>query len=97
MARPSKLDPSAVDAWLASNAGWERQGEGAIARTFKFRDFGEAFGFVARIALIAEKKDHHPDIELGWGRARVAWSTHDAGGLTLLDLELAEATQRLVE
>ena len=44
----------------------------------------------------AEKRDHHPDMELGWGKAKVAWSTHDAGGLTQLDLDLAETTEKLV-
>jgi 4a-hydroxytetrahydrobiopterin dehydratase len=94
MSRPSKLDPSAVDAWLAAHPGWERAGE-AIARRFSFADFAAALGFVVRVGCYAEKKDHHPDIELGWGRARVAWSTHDAGGITQLDLDSAEATTKL--
>lgn len=94
MARLPKLDHEAVEAWLASHPAWERSGE-LIARTFKFRDFSEALGFVVRVGMLAEKKDHHPDVELGWGRARVAWSTHDAGGLTRFDLDAAEATDQL--
>jgi 4a-hydroxytetrahydrobiopterin dehydratase len=47
---------------------------------------------VVRVGLAAEKKDHHPDVELGWGRARVLWTTHDAGGITSLDVELAALT-----
>jgi 4a-hydroxytetrahydrobiopterin dehydratase len=97
MARPAKLDPSAVDAWLGSHPGWERDGDGkGIARSFKLADFGAALAFAVRIGMIAEKKDHHPDILLGWGKARVLWTTHDAGGITDLDLELAEATDSLV-
>jgi 4a-hydroxytetrahydrobiopterin dehydratase len=66
-----------------------------VARSFKFADFSAAVGFVVRLALAAEKKDHHPDVELGWGKARVLWSTHDAGGITELDLVLAEITDKL--
>jgi len=96
MARPSKLDRSDVDAWLTAHPGWEREGEAAIVRTFKLADFGAALGFAVRLGMIAEKKDHHPDILVGWGKARVLWTTHDAGGITRLDLDLAEATDSLV-
>ena len=95
MTRPTKLEKSAVDAWLAKHSGWERQGEGALARTFKLKDFSAALGLVVRVGLAAEKQDHHPDVELGWGKARFLWSTHDAGGITQLDLSLAETTETL--
>jgi 4a-hydroxytetrahydrobiopterin dehydratase len=95
MVRPSKLDPSTLDAWLAAHPGWERAGDGAVARRFSFPDFASALGFVVRLGCYAEKADHHPDVELGWGRARVAWSTHDAGGVTQLDIDAAEATSSL--
>jgi 4a-hydroxytetrahydrobiopterin dehydratase len=70
-------------------------GAGALARTFKFPDFASALAFVVRLGCVAEKRDHHPDVELGWGKARVSWSTHDAGGITQLDLDMAEATTKL--
>jgi 4a-hydroxytetrahydrobiopterin dehydratase len=92
MARPTRLEAPVVDAWLAAHPGWERAGDGAIARTYKLPDFAAALGFVVRVGCFAERKDHHPDVELGWGRARFAWSTHDAGGVTQLDLDAAEAT-----
>ncbi|MCC6999453.1 MAG: 4a-hydroxytetrahydrobiopterin dehydratase [Deltaproteobacteria bacterium] len=95
MPRPSKLNPETVDAWLATHAAWQRVGDGAIARAYRFPDFSAALGFVVRVGLLAEKKDHHPDVELGWGKARLLWSTHDAGGITELDLELAEASDQL--
>lgn len=95
MPRPSQLNPETVDAWLAKNTAWQRVGDGAIARVYRFPDFSAALGFVVRVGLVAEKKDHHPEVELGWGKARVLWSTHDAGGITELDLELAEATDSL--
>lgn len=94
MARPTKLPEEAIAAWLADHPGWERA-QGAIARAFRFPDFAAALAFAVRVGMIAERRDHHPDLEIGWGRARVTWSTHDAGGVTSLDLELAEATDRL--
>jgi 4a-hydroxytetrahydrobiopterin dehydratase len=87
----SKLDPAAVDAWLAKHPGWERIGSDSIARRFKMPDFASALAFAVRLGCMAEKRDHHPDLELGWGRFRVLWSTHDAGGVTQLDLDAAEA------
>ena len=95
MVRPHKLDQAAVDSWLVAHAGWQRIGDHGIGRSFKFADFGAALGFVVKVGCAAEKRDHHPDMELGWGKARVVWSTHDAGGITSLDLELAEATDKL--
>ena len=94
MPRTSKLEPSAIDAFLASHTGWGRVGD-AIARTYTFADFSAALAFVVRVGMVAEKFDHHPDVELGWGRAKISWTTHDAGGLTGLDLELAERTDSL--
>ena len=96
MARPSKLPPGAVDAWLASHPGWARENEVALARTFKLADFASAIGFAVKVGCAAERRDHHPDLEVGWGRAKVLWTTHDAGGITQLDLDLAEATEKLV-
>ena len=96
MSRPAKLEPGTIEAFLSAHEGWARVGPGeAISRAYSFADFSAALGFVVRVGLAAEKKDHHPDIELGWGKARVRWSTHDAGGITSLDLELAEMTDLL--
>ena len=61
----------------------------AIRRSFRFRDFGEAFAFMTRIALEAEKADHHPDWSNSWNRVDIALTTHSAGGLTGRDLALA--------
>jgi 4a-hydroxytetrahydrobiopterin dehydratase len=95
MARPTKLDATVVDAWLAQHPGWERAGTGALAKRFGFPDFATALAFTVRVGCLAEKNDHHPDVELGWGRARVLWSTHDAGGITQLDLDAAATTDKL--
>jgi len=94
MARPQKLDSSTVDTWLAAHSGWERKGE-ALTKRFKFPDFGSAVAFTVRVGFEAEKRDHHPDIAIGWGRADVLWTTHDAGGITELDLALATCCDEL--
>ena len=94
MARPSKLDRTVVDAWLARHPGWVLEGD-ALVRTFATADFAAALAFAVRLGMVAEKRDHHPDILIGWGKARVLWSTHDAGGISQLDLDLAEVTEEL--
>ncbi len=97
MTRPTKLEDKEIEAWLAAHPGWTSEKGAAIARAFKFPDFSAALAFVVRVGLAAEKKDHHPDVELGWGKARVLWSTHDAGGITSLDLELAALTDSFAQ
>ena len=76
-------------------AGWKKaKGRNAIAKTFVFADFNEAFGFMARVALMAEKLDHHPEWSNVYKTVDVTLSTHDAGGLTELDIKLAEAMDK---
>ena len=69
----------------------------AISRSFKFRDFNEAFGFMTRAALVAERMNHHPEWFNVWNRVDVTLSTHDAGGLTELDIKLAAAMDKLAK
>jgi 4a-hydroxytetrahydrobiopterin dehydratase len=76
--------------------GWsEVRGREAISRTFAFKDFNEAFGFMSRVALVAEKRDHHPEWRNVYKTVEVTLSTHDAGGVTELDIKLAEAMDKL--
>jgi 4a-hydroxytetrahydrobiopterin dehydratase len=70
-------------------------GRDAITRTFTFKDFNAAFGFMTRVALAAERMNHHPEWFNVWNRVEVTLSTHDAGGLTERDLKLAEAMDRM--
>jgi 4a-hydroxytetrahydrobiopterin dehydratase len=95
MAHATKLDPRVIDAWIGEHPGWERSDAGAIAKRYTFPDFASALAFVVRLGCHAERRDHHPDLELGWGRVRVAWSTHDAGGVTELDLAAGETSDKL--
>jgi 4a-hydroxytetrahydrobiopterin dehydratase len=74
---------------------WERDGNRSLRREFSFADFKDAFGFVARAALIAEAEGHHPDVELGWGRAAFQLTTHAASGLTRNDFVLAAKIDEL--
>jgi len=81
---------------LAELSGWhEVEGRDAIARTFTFKDFNEAFGFMARVALVAEKADHHPEWRNVYRTVEVVLSTHDAGGVTERDVALARAMDRI--
>jgi len=81
---------------LGQLTGWsEADGGKAIARSFEFRNFSEAFGFMTRVALRAEKADHHPDWSNSWNKVAIALTTHAAGGLTSRDIKLARAIDRL--
>jgi 4a-hydroxytetrahydrobiopterin dehydratase len=89
MAR-DRLDDEAVTQALAKLDGWSLvEGRSAISRTFTFRNFSEAFGFMTRVALAAEKMDHHPEWSNVYRTVHVTLSTHDADGITELDVKLA--------
>lgn len=89
MAR-EKLEANVVREALASLEGWTLAADGnAIKRSFTFRNFSEAFAFMTRVAMAAEKLDHHPDWANVYKTVDVTLSTHDAGGLTELDFKLA--------
>jgi 4a-hydroxytetrahydrobiopterin dehydratase len=93
-----KLAADKRDAALARLTGWsDVKGRDAIAKTFTFKDFNEAFGFMSRVALVAEKMDHHPEWSNVYKTVNVTLSTHDAGGLTELDVKLAEAMDRIAK
>ena len=94
MSRPSRLSDAEISDRLASLPGWSYAG-GKLHREFVFRDFSEAFGFMARAALAAEKMDHHPDWSNVYATVTVNLVTHDAGGITGLDFELAHRMDAL--
>ena len=109
MTKRQKLSDEAVGAFLDGHPGWQRatnpDGTGALARTFPFPSYPAAIAFVVGVGFAAEARDHHPDLHVGWRRVRVVWWTHDAagkdggsespGGITAVDLEMADRTDAL--
>lgn len=87
-----RLPPEAITAALATLPGWKAAaGRSAIVRTYTFADFNEAFGFMTRVALVAEKMDHHPEWSNVYKTVTVTLTTHDSGGVTARDIALARA------
>jgi 4a-hydroxytetrahydrobiopterin dehydratase len=79
-------------------AGWsETKGRDALTRTFTFKDFNEAFGFMTRVALVAEKRDHHPEWRNVYKTVEVVLTTHDADGVTQKDVDLAKAMDAIAK
>ena len=85
----AKLSPGEVDKRLARLDGWKREGK-FITKTFTFGTFMEGIRFVDGLAIIAERLGHHPDIHIRWTTIRLEIQTHDEGGITLYDIELAK-------
>jgi 4a-hydroxytetrahydrobiopterin dehydratase len=83
-----------IDKALASLAYWQRDGQN-IVREFKFDGFPDSINFVNRVADLAERSNHHPDITIKFNRVRLALSSHDSGGVTQRDIRLATAINQL--
>ena len=96
MPRPGKLDLADIVRRLAGLPGWELT-DGKLHRSFVFPDFVEAFGFMTAVAAEAERLGHHPDWSNVYNRVTIDLVTHDAGGITALDFELAGRAQDLAE
>jgi 4a-hydroxytetrahydrobiopterin dehydratase len=100
--KPLKGKEHALDAGeshrlLAELPGWKfGDGEADIGKAFKFPDFAQALAFVNAVGWIAERENHHPDIELGWGKCSVRFSTHDVGGLSMNDFISAAKVEALI-
>jgi 4a-hydroxytetrahydrobiopterin dehydratase len=88
------LSDIAIQRELGSLPGWARRGD-VLTKTFKWRTFPEGIAFVARIADVAEEMNHHPDIDIRYNRVTCTLSTHDAGGITQKDVDLAIAIEKL--
>lgn len=90
----AKLTEQEITAGLRTLHGWSVAG-GNLHRVFEFKDFSAAFGFMTRVAIAAEKMDHHPDWSNSWNKVTVDLCTHSAGGLTKNDFDLAAAMQKI--
>ena len=91
----SLLDDTEIDAALTDLPGWQRVGE-RLRCELEFRDFARAFGFMASVATVAERMNHHPEWSNVYNRVVIELTTHDAGGLTALDLDFARAVNGLL-
>ena len=85
---PSDISPEQIDSFLGTHSGWIRDGE-SMTKTYIFRDFNEALGFVVQIGISSEIADHHPDIDIRWNKVTCVLSTHSEDALTSKDLALA--------
>ena len=91
----ARLTDADLSARMSTLAGWNAD-NGRLAKTFAFANFHETIGFVNALAWIANREDHHPDLSVSYSRCIVAWSTHDAGGITENDVVCAAKTDRLL-
>ncbi len=97
MAAVPELNEAEREQLLADHPEWELTREGkAITRTFQFQDFSEAWGFMSRVALIADRHDHHPEWFNVYAKVEITLTTHDAGGLSVRDEKMARAIDGLV-
>jgi 4a-hydroxytetrahydrobiopterin dehydratase len=94
MARRTLFSETEIATRLKEIPEWSRE-ESAITRTWKFKDFPEALRFINKVGELAESMNHHPDIHNSWATVRLTLTTHDKGGLTSLDFELAKKIDRL--
>ena len=92
----SKLSDIEIQRTLGSHTGWTRRGN-AITKTFEFPTFPAAIAFVNRIAEVAERMDHHPDVDIRYTKVTCSLSTHSAGGITTRDFKLAESIDAQVD
>ena len=94
----ARLDAADISAALANRPGWSLCDDGrAIEKEFTFQGFNAAFGFMSRVALAAERANHHPEWSNVYNRVQIRWTTHSAGGLTDLDMRLAGSCDRFAD
>lgn len=95
----TRLDEVAVEAVRAELSAWQYDTwvGGRLLRSFSFKDFSEAFAFMTRVALLAEKQDHHPEWSNVYNKVSIVLTTHDAGGLSARDVQMAHAIDRLLD
>jgi 4a-hydroxytetrahydrobiopterin dehydratase len=96
MTKRGKLGEGEITAFIGAHPGWTKNGE-ALAKTFLFEAYEDGLAFAVKVGFAAEKRDHHPDLFVGWRKVEVGWSTHDAGGITALDVEMAEASDKIFD
>jgi 4a-hydroxytetrahydrobiopterin dehydratase len=97
MGKEHAIAPPQVRELLAQLPGWQLANDAkAIVKDFQFEDFHRTLGFINAVGFMANREDHHPDLEAGYGHCRVLWSTHDVGGLSLNDFVCAARVEALL-
>tara|TARA_B100000700_G_C14866062_1_gene771003 strand:+ start:791 stop:1078 length:288 start_codon:yes stop_codon:yes gene_type:complete len=91
----SLIDKSELNSFIEKNTSWFVSNE-SIQKEFKFNDFIDAFGFMTKVALLSEKMNHHPNWQNTYNKVKIELTTHDKGGLTSNDIQLAEAIDKLI-
>lgn len=91
------LEPGRIDELLAGLPGWQLNADRtAIVKDFRFDNFHQTLGFINAVGFMANREDHHPDLQAGYGHCQVLWSTHDVGGLSLNDFICAARVEALL-
>ena len=96
MAKPEKLSKEAIDKFVTAHAGWKLDGD-TLTKTYTFAHYGAGIAFAVHLGFAADKRDHHPDMMVSWGKVEVRWTTHDAGGISALDVEMAQQADLVYE
>ena len=91
---PARYSAEQVTAAVAKLDGWQAEGQDAISKRFNFGDHIEAMGFVSKVAMVAEKMDHHPELTIVYNNVSIRLNSHDADGVTDRDVALAEAIEK---
>jgi 4a-hydroxytetrahydrobiopterin dehydratase len=97
MAKREPLSDQAIEAFVSAHPGWARVDE-RLERSFAFDDYPKTLAFVVQLGFAAEKRDHHPDLLVGYGKVTVRWTTHDTsppGRISAVDTEMAERSDRI--
>jgi 4a-hydroxytetrahydrobiopterin dehydratase len=94
MSKREKLEDAAVKELLGERAGWRAEG-GKLVKEFAFSSYPRSLAFVVEVGFAAERRDHHPDFKVGYRKVEVVWTTHDRGGITQLDFEMAARSDEL--
>lgn len=89
-----QLPEQEIAAFLAAHPG-HRAADGALLKEYRFATYADGVAFAVAVAMVAERRDHHPEITIRWAKVSLLWSTHDAGGVTALDVELSKASDEL--
>lgn len=89
-----QLPEQEIAAFLAVNPG-HKAADGALSKEYRFGTYADGVAFAVAVAMVAERRDHHPDITIRWAKVALLWSTHDAGGISALDVELSKTSDEL--